>query len=98
MDVDSAAEMKAALDARFDACDLLVMTAAVADFRPADEHEHKLHKSEMGDSPALLLERTDDILAGLAARRAHQVVVGFAMETEDLVASARDKLDRKNTW
>ena len=96
VDVGSAAEMKAALDARFDACDLLVMTAAVADFRPADEHEHKLHKSEMGDSPALLLERTDDILAGLTARRAHQVVVGFAMETAQLVASARDKLERKD--
>ncbi len=95
VDVGSAAEMKAALDARFDSCALLVMTAAVADFRPADEYAHKLHKSEMGDSPAIPLERTDDILAGLAARRAHQVLVGFAMETENLVASARDKLERK---
>ena len=95
VDVSSAAEMKMALDARFDACDLLVMTAAVADFRPADERADKLHKSDLGDSPSILLERTDDILAGLAGRRAHQVVVGFAMETEDLITSARAKLERK---
>jgi len=97
VDVVSAADLKRELDAAFPACDLLVMTAAVADFRPAEQHRHKLRKTELGSgTPTIPLASTADILAGLGARKQPgQVLVGFAMETDDLVASARAKLEKK---
>jgi phosphopantothenoylcysteine decarboxylase/phosphopantothenate--cysteine ligase len=96
LDVVSAAEMQAALGEAFDAADLLVMTAAVADFRPVAPAQHKLSKGSLGgEGNTLALERTDDILAGLSARASGQILVGFAMETQDLLASARRKLDAK---
>lgn len=97
VDVVSAADLKAALDDAFPACDLLVMTAAVADFRPADPVDHKLRKAELGaGTPSIPLAPTADILAGLGSeKRPGQVLVGFAMETDDLVASARAKLEKK---
>ncbi|MCO4773658.1 MAG: bifunctional phosphopantothenoylcysteine decarboxylase/phosphopantothenate--cysteine ligase CoaBC [Deltaproteobacteria bacterium] len=95
VDVESAQEMRDALGAEFTTTDLLVMTAAVADFRPASITTHKLRKSEVGETPSLALERTDDILAGLSAVATGQVLVGFAMETSNLAESARGKLERK---
>jgi phosphopantothenoylcysteine decarboxylase/phosphopantothenate--cysteine ligase len=95
--VETAAELAAACDARFDDCDVLLMAAAVADYRPAEPHAGKLKKDATGDVLALRLERTDDVLAGLAARRRpEQVLVGFAAEHgAGAVEHGRDKLVRK---
>lgn len=80
--------------------DVIVMAAAVADVRPKHQAPHKLKKDPVtGEIPglgAIELEATPDILAALgAAKEAHQVVVGFAAETENLVANAQMKLERK---
>jgi phosphopantothenoylcysteine decarboxylase/phosphopantothenate--cysteine ligase len=93
--VDTAAEMAAAVDHRSDGADVVVMAAAVADFRPREAASKKLKK---GDGvPTIELEPTHDILAGLgASRRAEQVIVGFAAETDDVREHARAKLEAKN--
>jgi len=94
VEVDTAAEMEEAVLARAGSADAVVMAAAVADFRPKMAAGHKLAKAE--GVPDLLLEPTPDILAGLArARPEGQVLVGFAAETHDLLASARAKLQAK---
>jgi phosphopantothenoylcysteine decarboxylase/phosphopantothenate--cysteine ligase len=91
--VETAAEMEAAVRQRCDA-DVIVMAAAVADFRPKVVADDKLKKAE--GPPDVVLEPTPDILAGLgAAKRPGQVLVGFAAETRDVAANARDKLARK---
>jgi len=92
--VESAADMAAAVYAEFEAADLIVMAAAVADYRPVDRASAKIHK----DAAALRLEleRTEDILASLGERRkASQILVGFAAETERVAESAKEKLARK---
>ncbi len=91
--VDTADAMREAVLARADA-DAIVMAAAVADFRPKVAADRKL-KKEHG-VPELVFEPTPDILRELATgRRSGQVLVGFAAETDDVVASGRDKLARK---
>jgi phosphopantothenoylcysteine decarboxylase/phosphopantothenate--cysteine ligase len=78
--VETAAEMEAAVLDRSDDSDVIVMAAAVADFRPKEAASRKLKKAE--GAPEIVLEPTPDILAGLAARRRPgQVLVGFAAET-----------------
>ena len=78
--VHTAAELKAACEREFPACDVLLMAAAVADFRPAAAHEGKIKKSGR-EKLALELERTEDVLGALArGRRAGQTIVGFAAE------------------
>jgi phosphopantothenoylcysteine decarboxylase / phosphopantothenate---cysteine ligase len=80
VDVESAADLGAATTAEFGACDLLLMAAAVADYRPATRRADKIKKAEA--ELELRLERTEDVLSGLAARRrAGQLIVGFAAET-----------------
>jgi phosphopantothenoylcysteine decarboxylase/phosphopantothenate--cysteine ligase len=95
--VETAAELAAACEAHFDAADVLLMAAAVADYRPADPHAGKLKKDATGDAMELRLERTADVLSGLAARRRPgQVLIGFAAEHGDgAVAYGREKLERK---
>jgi phosphopantothenoylcysteine decarboxylase/phosphopantothenate--cysteine ligase len=93
--VESAEEMRAAVEAALPSADVLVMAAAVADFRPADPAGEKL-KKESGGVPELRLERTDDVLAATRALRpAGSVVVGFALETKDAVDNGRRKLEAK---
>ena len=94
-DVETAAELAAACDAEFDRCDLLLMAAAVADYRPADRRADKLKKTE--PELELRLERTDDVLARLAERRRDgQLIVGFAAETGGRALEyGREKLARK---
>jgi len=91
----TAAELLALLNAEWPGHDLLVMAAAVADYRPARRVDGKLRRE---DGPlSLQLEPTQDILSGLAGTRSdHQYVVGFALERpEELAASAAAKLARK---
>jgi phosphopantothenoylcysteine decarboxylase/phosphopantothenate--cysteine ligase len=97
VDVRSAAELAAACEARFDACDVLLMAAAVADYRPAEPREDKLKKDRAGEELQLRLVRTPDVLATLAARRRpDQLVVGFAAEHgEEAVEHGRAKLAGK---
>jgi phosphopantothenoylcysteine decarboxylase / phosphopantothenate---cysteine ligase len=92
--VETAAEMQAELERLAPACDVVVMAAAVADFRPVDPAAHKLKKHD--GVPQIVLEPTPDILAGLGANKpAGQTLVGFAAETDELEKNARDKLERK---
>ncbi len=95
--VETAQQMLEALTLLGPTADVVVMAAAVADFRPVAPETKKIKKNPgSSDAPTVVLERTPDILAGLgAAKPAHQVLVGFAAETHDLAANAKDKLIRK---
>ena len=94
IDVETAADMEHAVGAAAEGADVVVMAAAVADFRPKRSAGKKLSKDE--GIPELVLEPTPDILAGLAARRPPgQVLVGFAAETHDALERGRRKLARK---
>lgn len=77
----------------FPAVDVVIKTAAVADFRPASTSAHKLKK---GEELQLRLVRNPDILEELGKRKKKQFLVGFAAETADLLTSARSKLEQKN--
>jgi phosphopantothenoylcysteine decarboxylase / phosphopantothenate---cysteine ligase len=96
-DVATAAELATACEEEFAGCDVLIMAAAVADFRPEDAAGGKISKRDAGDELNLRLVRTTDVLATLATRRRPgQLLVGFAAEHgERAVASAREKLERK---
>lgn len=92
--VRTAAEMAAAVLARFPAVDIVVKAAAVADYRPIGPISGKLKKT----APTLTvqMERTEDILARLGAEKAGRLLVGFAAEAEDLLGQAQVKLRLKN--
>ena len=93
--IESAQEMADAVFSIFPSCDAAIMVAAVADYRPAEICSSKMKKSD-GDL-YLRLERTTDILAGLGKlKRDDQKLIGFAAETDDLLANAQGKLERKN--
>ena len=95
--VDTAAQMHEAMVNAASGADIVVMSAAVADFRPARPAAGKIKKQGSGDVPTIELEQTEDILADLGRRKpAGQVLVGFAAETSDLIANAAGKLERKN--
>ena len=92
--VETAAELKDAVLSRADGADIVVMAAAVADFRPKQASSTKLKKRD--GLPDLVLEPTDDILFELGRRRhAGQVLVGFAAETDDAVEEGARKLREK---
>src|ERR1700722_19878447 len=94
VDVETAADMEQARGAAAEGADVVVMTAAVADFRPKATAGTKLSKED--GIPELVLEPTPDILAGLARRGVlGQVIVGFAAETHDALERGRRKLERK---
>lgn len=92
--VTTAEEMRKAIVHRFAWSDTVIMAAAVADFRPATPSARKI-KKRRGPLTQLELEATDDILRELGERRTSQVLVGFAAETEDLLAHAQEKLHAK---
>jgi len=93
--VETAAQLQEAVELHAAASNVVVMAAAVADFRPVAAAVGKL-KKDLG-APEIVLEPTPDILAGLGARKSTgQVLVGFAAETHDLLANAQAKLLRKN--
>ncbi|MCU0724902.1 MAG: phosphopantothenoylcysteine decarboxylase [Planctomycetes bacterium] len=91
--VETAASMREACLAAFPAVDAVIMTAAVADWRPAQRHQGKLKKD--AGPPDLPLVRTADILSELSSRREHQILVGFALEAADGEVNARQKLTGK---
>jgi phosphopantothenoylcysteine decarboxylase/phosphopantothenate--cysteine ligase len=92
--VGTAAEMETAVLERAGSADVVVMAAAVADFRPKVQAAEKLRKAD--GAPDIVLEPTTDILAELGRRkRPGQVLVGFAAETGDVRAGAEEKLRRK---
>lgn len=94
-DVTSAQEMLEACSAYSEASDIIVMSAAVADYTPAAPANQKIKKKE--GSLEITLKKTTDILATLGERKtARQTLVGFALETENEMLNAKDKLKRKN--
>ncbi len=98
VDVATAQHMHDAVIAALDQADVLLMAAAVADYRPAQIAPHKIKKKD--DGLVIRLARTPDILSSIAVRRAKsghpRLVVGFAAESERLVENARAKLAAKN--
>jgi phosphopantothenoylcysteine decarboxylase/phosphopantothenate--cysteine ligase len=97
VDVQTAEELLEACEAEFERADVLLMAAAVADFRPQEAQAGKISKLDAGAELDLRLVRTPDVLAALAdRRRPDQLLVGFAAEHgAEAVASAREKLQRK---
>lgn len=92
--VESSEQMFEASVAAFQTCDVAVCSAAVADFKPAEVGSGKIKKK---DQPLVLdLVQTRDILQTLGSTKKHQILVGFALETEQLMENAKDKLERKN--
>src|SRR5262249_306796 len=92
--ISTAEEMTDALSTRLASSTVLIMAAAVADFRPKHPASQKITKQGPSDR-TLDLERTTDILSLLSAQRTTQLMVGFAAETTDLIAHAKDKLTAK---
>lgn len=94
VEVRSAAEMFDAVTARFEACDIVIKAAAVADYTPASIADEKIKKTD-GDM-SIALSRTKDILKYLGAHKTHQFICGFSMETENMLENSRKKLVSKN--
>lgn len=93
--VVSAADMAEAVKSRADKQDIIIKTAAVADYRPTNPATEKIKKKD-GDS-TIELERTEDILAYLGTHKSkNQFICGFSMETENMLENSRAKLDKKN--
>ena len=94
VDVRSARDMHAAVRAEYDTVDVVIKAAAVADYRPAETAAHKIKKSD--GELTLTLVRNPDILYELGQRKRHQILVGFAAETQNVAEYARGKLAKKN--
>lgn len=98
MSVESATQMQWALNDAAKDADVVIMTAAVADFRPAKEAEHKLKRGQLGPHITLELVQNPDLLAELGKKRGASttpLLVGFAAETEDMIGNAEQKLATK---
>lgn len=95
IDVVSAKDMFEAVRDNFEDCDIIIKSAAVADYRPAEVSENKIKKKS--DDMSITLERTQDILEYLGThRKENQFICGFSMETENLLENSRAKLEKKN--
>ncbi len=92
--VRTAEEMRKAVLSRMEGCTVVIKAAAVSDYRPKVMSQRKLKKAEPNIS--LELERTTDILGGIGMKKGDRILIGFAAETEDLIANARKKLMEKN--
>ena len=92
--VESASQMRDAVLAQFADCDIVIKAAAVADYRPQTKSTDKIKKNSAILN--LILEKTPDILFELGQLKKHQILVGFAAETQELLAHAQEKLTRKN--
>ena len=97
IDVQTACEMLEAVQGEFTLSDLVVMAAAVADYAPAQPLDQKIKReAQPGETLTLLLKKNPDILKELGEQKTQQVLVGFALETNDGVQNARKKLVAKN--
>ncbi|MRI86418.1 bifunctional phosphopantothenoylcysteine decarboxylase/phosphopantothenate--cysteine ligase CoaBC [Aerococcaceae bacterium WS4759] len=94
--VESAQEMQAAVTSEFAQLDYVVKAAAVSDYRVRNARGHKMKKAETGSETTIELVENPDILAGLGAMKEHQIVIGFAAETQNLLEYAQAKLQKKN--
>lgn len=92
--VTTAQEMYEAVDAQFANQDIVIMAAAVADYRPCVMAAEKIKKKE--GTATLELERTQDIIGSMSAKKGHPFLCGFSMETEHLLENSRQKLIKKN--
>lgn len=94
-DVETASQMHQQVEQLFSATDIAVFAAAVADYSPDNVQEHKIKKNSADWN--ISLKKTQDILQEMSKKKqAHQFVVGFALETENELANAQDKLIKKN--
>lgn len=92
--VSTACDMRDAVMANYQAATVIIKAAAVADYRPASRSASKIKKREVGFS--LPLERNPDIIAEIGKVKGERLLIGFAMESENLVENARDKMMKKN--
>lgn len=92
--VISSDEMYQATVNQYDSCDIAILSAAVADYKPAERKPEKIKKKDAQLSIELI--STTDILASLGKKKQRQLLIGFALETENELANAKDKLTRKN--
>ena len=90
--VETALEMQSALQAHFDSCNILIMSAAVADARPTQISDQKIKKATLN---SIELQQNPDLLAELSPRKGKRVMVGFAAETKEHLQEARRKLESK---
>ena len=91
--VDSAVSMQEAVEACYNDVNVVIMAAAVSDFRVLHKAEQKIKKME---SMTIELVKNPDILQGLGSKKSHQILVGFAAETEHVIKYGQDKVARKN--
>ena len=91
--VDSAVSMQEAVEARYNDVNVVIMAAAVSDFRVLHKAEQKIKKME---SMTIELVKNPDILQGLGSKKNHQILVGFAAETEHVIKYGQDKVAKKN--
>jgi len=90
--VETALEMQSALQTHFDSCNILIMSAAVADARPTQISDQKIKKATLN---SIELQQNPDLLAELSPRKGKRVMVGFAAETKEHLQEARRKLESK---
>lgn len=93
--VQTAQQLRSAVLTRFKQCDVLIMAAAVADFTAKQVADHKIKKQKDQDEMTVHLVKTPDILAEVSQQKTHQLVVGFAAETNNLISNAKQKLAAK---
>lgn len=94
INVLSALEMKKAMEDNYENADIVIMSAAVADYRPATMAEQKIKKND--DDMRIDLVKNPDILQGLGQMKQNQILVGFALETQNEIENATEKLHKKN--
>ncbi|CVK19734.1 bifunctional phosphopantothenoylcysteine decarboxylase/phosphopantothenate--cysteine ligase CoaBC [Sporomusa sphaeroides] len=92
--VETAAQMREAVLAEFDTVDVVIKAAAVADYRPETAADQKIKKT--GNTLTLSMIKNPDILRELGERKKHQLLIGFAAETQELLSHAQEKLIKKN--
>ena len=93
--VETTNEMLEACLEAYEAADIVIKAAAVADYRPRDVADQKI-KKKTDDALTVVMDKNPDILKTLGAQKTHQVLVGFAAETQNLMENARDKVVKKN--
>jgi phosphopantothenoylcysteine decarboxylase/phosphopantothenate--cysteine ligase len=96
IDVETAEQMFDAVTKQAKKCDVIIMAAAVADYAPKKPASNKIKKNESTQGLTLELQPTSDILRSLGAKKNGTVLVGFALETENEVKNAKEKLRKKN--